>query len=205
MTAKESVEWMKSKGYHKRWLLPVMGLHSDDPDLKAYLETIPGNGPENMPWDLSLNKDTHEDTNRHVVLTHELPDDDPRKFDLSTPKRGSWAYQRVLQICPSSERIKQDILNVFVSMEKVRKAGGILVEGLGKNYGKRYEHVKVKKPRGGYRPRKMALEDYGDGKRKMHDDAKATIKVKLEQSLMRVAGIKTKPLNEKLKHKKSVL
>jgi hypothetical protein len=73
-----------------------MGLHSDDPDLKAYLDTIPGNGPENMLWDLSLNKDTHEDTNRHVVLTHELAHDDPKKFDLSTPKRGSWAYKQVL-------------------------------------------------------------------------------------------------------------
>ena len=70
MTAKETVQWMKEKGYHERWLLPVNGLHSDDPDLKAYLETIPGSGPENMPWDLSLNKDAHEDTNRHVVLTH---------------------------------------------------------------------------------------------------------------------------------------
>ncbi len=96
MTAKETVEWMKEKGYYERWLLPVMGLHSDDPDLKAYLGTIPGSGPENMLWDLSLNKDAHEDTNRHVVLTHELAEDDPRKFDLSTPNRGSWAYQRVL-------------------------------------------------------------------------------------------------------------
>jgi hypothetical protein len=205
MTAKESVEWMKEHGHFERWLLPVMGLHSDDADLKAYLQTIPGNGPENMPWDLSLNKDAHEDINRHIILTHELADDDPRKFDLSTPKRGSWAYQRVLQICPSSDRIKQDILNVFVSMEKVRKADGILVEGLGKNYGRRYENIKIKQLRGGYRPRKMALDDYGDGKRAMHDDAKKTIKMKLEQSLLRVAGEKTKPLNEKMKFKECVI
>jgi hypothetical protein len=191
MTAKETVAWMKEKGFHERWLLPVMGLHSDDPDLKAYLDTIPGNGPENMPWDLSLNKDTHEDTNRHVVLTHELADDDPKKFDLSTPKRGSWAYERVLQICPCSKRIKQDVLKVFDSMEKVWKAGGIFVEGLGKNYGSRYENVKITQPRGGYRPQRMAWDDYGDGKRVMHDDAKATIAVKLEQSLLRLAGKKT--------------
>jgi hypothetical protein len=61
-----------------------MGLHSDDPDLKAYLKTIPGNGPDNIPWDLSLNKDAHEETNCHVILTHALADDDPKKFDLST-------------------------------------------------------------------------------------------------------------------------
>jgi hypothetical protein len=157
MTAKEIVEWMKEKGLHKQWLLPVMGLHFDDPDLKSYLSTIPGNGPENMPWDLSLNKDSHENTNRHVVLTHELADDDPKKFDLSTPKKGSWADQRVLKIFPSSKQIKQDILNVFVNMEKVWKAGGILVEGLGKNYGERYDNVKIKqRPGGCYRPRKLA-------------------------------------------------
>ena len=94
------------------------GLHSDDPDLKAYLETIPGSGPENMPQDLSLNKDAHKDTNRHAVLTYELAANDPRKFNLATPKRGPWAYQRVLQICPCSKRIKQDVLKVFESMEE---------------------------------------------------------------------------------------
>jgi hypothetical protein len=88
MLAKETVDWMKEKGCHKQWLLPVMGLHSDDPDLKAYLETIPGSGPENMPWDLSLNIDAHEDTKRHVVLTHELANEDPKKFDLSTKREG---------------------------------------------------------------------------------------------------------------------
>jgi hypothetical protein len=106
MMAKETVEWMKEKCFQKRWLLPVMGLHSDDPDLKAYLDTSPGSGPENMSWDLSLNRDAHKDTNRYVVLTHEVAEDDPKKFDLSTPKRGSWAYQRVLQICPGSKWIK---------------------------------------------------------------------------------------------------
>jgi hypothetical protein len=171
-----------------------MGLHSDDPDLKAYLGTIPGSSPENMPWDLSLNKDVHEDTNRHAVLAHELAEDDRTKFDLSTPKRGSWAYQRVLQICPSSARIKQDVLKVFDSMEKVRKAGGILVEGMGKNYGRWYENVRIRQPCGGYRPRRMARDDYGEGKRQMHDDAKVTIAVKLVQSLIRVAGKKTEPL-----------
>jgi hypothetical protein len=56
MTAKETIMWMKEKGFHEQWLLqPVMGLHSDDPDLKTYLNTIPGSSPENMPWDLSLN------------------------------------------------------------------------------------------------------------------------------------------------------
>jgi hypothetical protein len=36
----------------------------------------------------------------------------------------------------------------------------------------------------------MARDDYGDGKRLMHDDAKATIAVKLEQLLIHVVGEK---------------
>ena len=55
---------------------------------------------------------------------------------------------------------------------------------------RRYENVTVRQPRGGYRPRKMARDDYGEGKRVMHDDTKATIKVKLEQSLLCRAGKK---------------
>jgi hypothetical protein len=85
-------------------------------------------------------------------------------------------------------------LKVFESMEKVRQAGGILVEGLGKNYGRRYENVTIMQPRGGYKPRRMARDDYGDGKRLMHEDAKVTIAVKLEQSLIRVAGKNPEPL-----------
>jgi hypothetical protein len=85
-------------------------------------------------------------------------------------------------------------LKVFGSMEKVWKAGGILVEGLGKNYGRRYENVRIRQPRGGYRPRRMARDDYGEGNRQMHDDAKATIALKLEQSLIRAAGKKPEPL-----------
>jgi hypothetical protein len=40
----------------------------------------------------------------------------------------------------------------------------------------------------------MAWDDYGDGKRVMHDDAKATVAVKLEESLLRLAGKKPEPL-----------
>jgi hypothetical protein len=109
MTAKETIEWMKEKGCHEQWLLPVMGLHSDDPNLKAYLGTIPESGPENMPCHLSLSEEAHEDTQRHTVLTHELANDNPKKLDLSTPKRRSWAYEQVLQICPGSARIKQNV------------------------------------------------------------------------------------------------
>jgi hypothetical protein len=76
-------------------------------------------------------------------------------------------------------------------MEKVWKAGGILVEGLSKNYVRRYKNVRIRQPRGGYRPRRMARDNYREGKRQMHDDAKATI---LEQSLIRVAGKQPEPL-----------
>jgi hypothetical protein len=95
---------------------------------------------------------------------------------------------QVLQICPGSARIKQDVLKVLDSMEKVWKADGILVEGLGKNYGRREENVTIRELRGDCKPQRMARDNYGDEKRLMHDDVKATIVVKLKQLLICVAG-----------------
>ena len=42
MTAKSTVEWMKKKGYYKRWLLPQLGLNDGTP----YAYWPVGNRPE---------------------------------------------------------------------------------------------------------------------------------------------------------------
>ena len=91
MTATATKEWMKKEKYYKHWILPINGLSEDYPDLKAYIGHPVGNCPENMPWDTSLNNDLDEAVNSHVSMTFELQDC-PRKFDLSTPKRGVSAY-----------------------------------------------------------------------------------------------------------------
>jgi hypothetical protein len=98
MTAHETVEWMKNafgengESYYSRWVLPENELHSDDPALKAYLFRPVGNSSENLRWDTFLNQDVKAGVEKHVTMTHDLNESDPRKFSLSTPQRGSSAF-----------------------------------------------------------------------------------------------------------------
>ena len=53
MTAKETMNWMKEKGYLHRWLLRLNGLQDGTP----YVGRPVGNIPEFMPLDNILNRD----------------------------------------------------------------------------------------------------------------------------------------------------
>ena len=44
------------------------------------------NSPEFMPLDTHLNQDLHSSHDYHSTVTQHLEEDDPRKFDGSTPK-----------------------------------------------------------------------------------------------------------------------
>jgi hypothetical protein len=188
---------MKQRDYLKRWILPVNELHQDDPSLKKYFHRPVGNSPENMPWDSSLNQDVHAAVQRHVLLTLALGVHDKRKFDMSTPKRGSWAYHRILEMVPSSARIVHDVNKVFESMEIVRLALGVHCPGVGsRNYGVRYAKVDNKRSGGGGH-RKKAADDFDDIA--IHCDAVLSVKVKTEDSLSRASGNKTAKLGKWMK------
>jgi hypothetical protein len=105
-----------------------------------------------MPWDTSLNKDLHDAEKYHVAATADFEKADPRKFDMTTPKKGTWAYHQVLQVYPLSERVVQDVEKVFLSLKTVRDAKGIKVDNMGNS--PRKCHVKSSAACGGYRPRK---------------------------------------------------
>jgi hypothetical protein len=97
-------------------------------DLIAYDGRPIGDTPEFMCWDCSLNKDLHDSINWHILLTSDLADDNPKKFSISTPKRGSLAHFRVLHPetggVPSSERIMGDVYKIKDSMLAVYKNDG---------------------------------------------------------------------------------
>ena len=118
MTAKDTIKWMKEKDYYRRWILPVNGLHQDQEGLRSYWFRPVGDHPENMPWDNNLNQDVHLCVNTQVMYTTDYDEEDERKFSLSTPKRVSYAYRRVLHprtgVAPSSARIIQDVNKVLV-------------------------------------------------------------------------------------------
>jgi hypothetical protein len=86
MTAKETIEWMKEKGYFERWLLPAEGLHTDNTSLKYYFCKPIGNSPKMMPWGTSLNQDVKCAVDHHVMNMADFLEDDPLKFSLPTPK-----------------------------------------------------------------------------------------------------------------------
>jgi hypothetical protein len=134
----------------------------------------------------SLNQDVHVVVQRHVLLTLKLAVDDNKKFDLSTLKRGSWAYHRILEVVPNSNRIIHDVDKVVESMLIVKSALGVHCPGVGsRNYGVR--HIKVDRKRsGGGGHRKKALDDYNDAV--VHPDTKHSVKMKIEDSLARADG-----------------
>jgi hypothetical protein len=187
MTAKDTTDWMKEKGYYRRWLLPVNGLSKDNQDLKKFWDRPIGNSPEMMPWDCSLNRDVNIGADRHIVATVDLDETDPKKFSLSTPVRGTHAYLRVLHPetggIPTSGRIVQDIEKVLPSMKTIHEHEGEVVEGLGDRQGKRRREVagtgtlfKAKEQRGGKRTRTVTqFKDVW-----MHPDASAALVVKIE-------------------------
>ena len=158
MTAKKTKEWMRSKGYYKKWLLPTKNLYDNSPDLlKRYKDNPIGNSPEFMPWDSHLNQDLHAAHDHHVTLTRHLPDDDPRKFDGSTPKRMASSYTRLLSITPTSQRVREDCSRVLHAFQAVYDLKGAILEG---EYGERSGRRLVSKSdeesskRGGSREKK---------------------------------------------------
>ena len=70
MTAKETINWMKQKGYLHRWLLPLNGLQ----DATPYSGRPVGNGPEFMPLDNSLNREILQSLRFHCVLSLSIID-----------------------------------------------------------------------------------------------------------------------------------
>ena len=66
MTAKETINWIRQKGYLHRWLLTLNGLQDGTP----YAGRPVCNIPEFMPLDNSLNRDILQSLRFHCVLSH---------------------------------------------------------------------------------------------------------------------------------------
>jgi hypothetical protein len=98
-----------------------------------------------MPWDSSLNKDLKDQLKKHVVLTHGLDKNDPRKFSMATPALIEQAVQRLVAPSddpgigvPSGYRIIQDVEKCAgPNLLAIVAAEGAVVDGLGDRNGKR--------------------------------------------------------------------
>jgi hypothetical protein len=182
MTDNSCREWMKTqtirgKTYYERWVLPENGLN-DTAELKLYKGRPVGNSPEMMPWDCSLNKDILDSMNRHVLITKDLPEEDERKFSLSTPARIDSCIRRLVFPSsailtsgidigvPSAKRIAQDVLKCFgQNILDIIAAQGATVQGLGDRKGVRFAK---KGGHGGRRPANAILKE----EPWLHEDAR---------------------------------
>jgi transposase len=178
MTCKKSKAYMQQHNLLKYWLLPLENLQAGT----RYHDSIPGDSPELMPLDETLNQDIHSTARYHVAITSHLPKDDPRKFSFSTPKEISRAYLRLVDRhtggAPSSRRIIQDCEKWVRSLGKIRRAGGKIVEGFGRNGHRESSHGKK---RGGYQPKKAR----GPGKW-VHNDAHGLTEKMWRDSILKI-------------------
>lgn len=148
LTSQETLDWMKSQTYCGRtyfdlWVKPLAGLNAGT----VYAHRPPGNGPELMPWDTSLNKDVDDEVGRHVGICAHLREGDPGyeiRFSRHTPKHQTSAYLRLLDPAlgphegsPKSVRICQDEHKFIPALVAIRDVGGICVQGLGNRNGHR--------------------------------------------------------------------
>ena len=125
MTCLDTIDWIKSKGYYRRWLLPELGINNGT----IYAGRPIGNSPEFMAWDCSLNKDVDDAFHRHQQITSSFGADDPRKFCSSTPSRLDSSYMRLVDPAngtesgsPTSSRIIQDITKCLTTHIIAEKA-----------------------------------------------------------------------------------
>jgi hypothetical protein len=158
MKAQDTKKWMEEEGILKHWILPENDLNKERP---RYMGHPIGNSPEFMPLDCSLNNDLDDELWRHILYTRFLEEDDPRKFSISTPLRGSRAIERVWKNSVPSKRIKQDVYKVLVALREVYKAEGCIVKNLGNRNGRRALEEKAARQnkRGGKRKRMATLDD----------------------------------------------
>ena len=128
MTAKDTVEWMKEKGYYKHWVLPELGIVDSFKECKSWKNMLPGNTPASNPLDMQCFSDVKSRLDSWIRLTESYDDEDPRKYTLITPKAGFDSINRVWQTTPSSKRIVEDILEIPNSYKIIVAGGGVLCD-----------------------------------------------------------------------------
>ncbi len=67
---------------------------------------------------------------QHVATTCELAVDDPKRFKVGTPEELSSTMDQVWLVCPTSERIVQDIKRFLKALERIIECKGAKVPEL---------------------------------------------------------------------------
>ncbi len=159
LTCKDTTEWMKTTEFEGRsvwsyYIHPELGCNEGT----AFDHCATGNTPEGNPGDCSTFRDAKHAVSYHIGVTRKLPEDDPRKFSSSTPKRLLYAWQRIWDpasgVSPPGPRIKHDCRGMVPNYTTIYEHDGTIVPGLGDRNGRRAETSKGLNKWGGARVKK---------------------------------------------------
>jgi len=193
LTAGATKAWLKTqyigvRSYFDIWIKPEAGLNAGT----IFADRPPGNSPELMPMDSSLNKDVNDCVARHQSYTSLLTPTHPdynKRFCRSTPALNHLAFSRIWDAslgpeagAPTGIRIVQDCLKFFSSFLAIYEARGICVPGLGSRERHRKIAAKGLNSRGGKRVKGV---DTGCGW--VHPDAVGPRRMLLTRALERHA------------------
>ena len=153
-----------------------------------YHERCVGNSPECMLLDKSLNYDLQVSHRYHCRVTAHIPNNDPRKHTLATPKRIADGIKKIWEVKAGAlnpERVVQDVHRAFGAFKTVHEADGNLVKDLADRNG----HRNTKEERlkwGGSRNKKSNIEDkkwLEPGAKDAFEDKKNFVKSKFIENL----------------------
>ena len=90
-----------------------------------------------MPLDSHGFADLKASMRHHEAVTFDMPFEDPRKFMSGTQAQLTSNMERVFSVCPSGDRILQDIQRYPHALSEIYKADGCLVPDLNFRNGRR--------------------------------------------------------------------
>lgn len=102
-----------------------------------YENGLVGDSPECDPLDSNLFSDFEYGMKQHVAITAELAHDSPNRFKLGTPNELSSTMERTWEVCPTPERIVQDISRFPQALNAIISARGAKVPELDNRRGRR--------------------------------------------------------------------
>ena len=133
--------YIKDKGYHKYFILPVLGCNDVIRNSKGGVNVKfkgrnIGDSPELMPLDTSIFADLMQTVHYHVARTRCLRSDSKYKFSVATPSKIESVVSRLWNkdAIPIA-RINQDIERVAEAMKVIVSQRGVVVYGWGDRNG----------------------------------------------------------------------
>ena len=113
--SKDAQTYLESKGFKYRQMQSLGPTNQGT----RYETKLVGDSPELMPLDNNLFSDFSTALINNVCATRHLPNDDPNKFSIGTPKLTLLAMRKTWETHPTPERIAEDITRWPDSVKEV--------------------------------------------------------------------------------------